>query len=568
MAIPLATPAIAEEGGGYSLTGDLRSMVRVERRSETGNPDTDRLQVHQAYNVTAAGPIYDARLASFTTTGSFTLDDLKVDTDPRPDRHVRLLSVSSSLSLLSATRFPLGLRFTMSDGESNGTSTSGMSYGATWNANFKKLPALQLSYDRSETETDQFSGTRNLTIDSARIRLSKRLARSSYELEYERRDTDDNLGFGQLGNHARFFSNHRFDRAWNLTTSAQFDLEDRDLPTGGGDSSNVLLSTGGGESSNVLLSTLVSYVPDPDLSASGSLQFSRTEVRDSFNQTAGGSVRASRRFRLLPELQGNTFASGSFTLYDSSFLPGNEDTFWSTNLGGDLVSTQLRPVRVGVGYSLALSEGAAAAVAPVGNFAVGLPEAGGLQTAQRINLNVTSRTLAPYTLSGDYTLFLQRGPFDRLSHTALLQATGSPFRGLSFRAGLQGSHADNPDVKVLSGDLSATYSPLFNLSLTGGASISVLESGEQFTFINRLPLILRYRPDRLTTIVVEGFREDIDNTVGPDRLTYEARLRVERPFRQLRLALEFRYRDSESGDSHRREAEIMFTISRPFAYSF
>lgn len=534
------------------MTGNIQETVRLERRSETDIPDTDTLQIRQGYNLTAAGPIYDARLASFTLTGAFSLDDTWID--PGPDQNLRVWSVFSSLSLLSATRFPLGLRFSRTEGEGKDTSTTGTSYGATWNANFRKLPALQLSYDRSETESEQSLGTRTLTVDSARVRLSKRLTRSSYELEYERRDTEDNQGFSETGDHARFSSYHRFGDAWNVSTSALVDREDRDGILGGSDSRNLALSSS------------VSYLPDPDLSASGAAHFSRTDAGDTFSQTLGGSVRATKRFHILPELEGSAFGSGSLSQTESSFLAG--ETFWSSGLGGDMISTQLKPIRVGVGYGLGVSKGAAAAVAPIGGVAVGPPEAGGLQAVHRVNLNVASRTLTPYTLSGDYTFVLEQGALDRQTHTTTVQATGSPFAGLSFRALLQGSLANNPEVRVASADLSATYSPRFNLSLTSGASASIVEAGDQSTFITRIPLILRYQPWRHTTIFLEGFREDITNSLGPDRVSHEARLRVERPFRLIRLSLEFRFRDTESGDSRTQDAQIMFTISRSFAYNF
>ncbi|MFQ5657693.1 MAG: hypothetical protein ACE5G5_09150, partial [Candidatus Methylomirabilales bacterium] len=251
---------------------------------------------------------------------------------------------------------------------------------------------------------------------------------------------------------------------------------------------------------------------------------------------------------------------------ESDFLPG--EIFWATGIGGNLVSTQLRPIRIDAGYSLGLSKGAAASVAPVGRVGVGLPEAGELQTAQRVNLNLASRTLAPYTVTGDYRFVLERGVIDRQTHTASVQGTGSPFSGLSFRALLQGSIADNPDITVLTGDLSATYSPRYNLSLTGGVSASLVEADDQSTSIIRIPLVVRYQLGRNTLISLEGFHEDIINTLGPDRLSHEARLRVEQLFRRFRLSLEFRFRDSNSGSSRRQEAQFLFTIDRPFAFSF
>ncbi|MFQ5657170.1 MAG: hypothetical protein ACE5G5_06490, partial [Candidatus Methylomirabilales bacterium] len=293
MAIPVAVPALAQDEGRYSLSGDLRSLVRLERRSETGTPDTDTLQVRQGYNLTFTGPIYDPRLASFNVTGALSLDDTWID--PGPDRDFRVWSLFSSLSLLSATRFPLGLRFSRTEGDNDETSTTGTAFGATWNANFKKLPALQLSYDRSETDSDQSSGTRSLTFDSKRIRLSKQFARSRLDLEYERRDTEDSLGFDQTGDHGRFSSSHRLGDAWSVSTNARVDREDR-----GG-------TSGGSDSTNIALSSSASYLPNSDLSANGAAHFSRTEVGDSFSQSAGASASATKRFHIRPELEGSAF---------------------------------------------------------------------------------------------------------------------------------------------------------------------------------------------------------------------------------------------------------------------
>lgn len=554
MAVLHAAPVFAQSRGGYSLSGDVNSSVRFSRNKPNRGNQTDSLGAIQGVSLTGAGPIYDARLASFSLSGTLSFDDTQ--SDPGEDQESRFWSLFSSLSLLSGTRYPLGLRFSRSAGKADETRNTGTSYGITWNPNFRRFPQISTSYDHSETESLLTDEKRSLTIDAARLRLSRQMATSRYELELTRTQTEDSLGVEDFTTNGRFSYNNRLSREWDLTANASVDQEEGKSTTGENR-----------DRQNIALSSSANYTPNADVRANGSAFYSRTEAENAVNQSAGASVNATRRFQISPQLEGGTSLSGFASHIDSGGSGGN--LFWSGGASGNLVSTQYKPVRAAARYGLNVSKGSGSSVANVGGESAGIRDEEDLQISHQFNLNLASRTLSPYTLSGDYSYVLVQGGRDLQTHRASLLATGALPIGVSFRARAEGSLTDDPKVLVTSADASLTYSPRFDLSLTSGASASRVETEDEVTTILRIPVTIRYAPWRNSIITLDAFREEITNETGRnDRVNHEVNIRLEQQLRRVRLTLEISAQDTRAGDSRNQNYQVMLRVSRPFAFSF